>query len=36
MDHLEPSVVSHKSLVLGCSKKALGRGVRTEHTRSGL
>ncbi len=31
-----PSVVSHKSLVLGCSKNAPGQGVRTEHTRSGL
>ena len=30
------SVVSHKSLVLGCSKNAPGQGVRTEHTRSGL
>jgi hypothetical protein len=31
-----PSVVSHKSLVFGCSKNAPGQGVRTEPTRSGL
>ena len=30
------SVVSHKWLVLGCSKNAPGQGVRTEPTRSGL
>ncbi len=32
----QASVVSHKSLVFGCSKNAPGHGVRTEHTRSGL
>ena len=31
-----PRVVSHKSLVLGCSNNAPGQGVRTEPTRSGL
>jgi len=29
-------VVSHKSVVFGCSKNAPGQGVRTEPTRSGL
>ncbi len=33
---LVASVVSHKSLVFGCSKNAPGQGVMTEHTRSGL
>ena len=34
--HQRTRVVSHQSLVLGCSKNAPGQGVRTEPTRSGL